>query len=211
MFSALLRTRRTRRGLSLFALVAAFAVSGCGYTLQNSHSEWLEREGIHTIYVKPVVNNTFKPGIENVVYNALIHTLLAHRRVRLVQNEEVADAVLQGNVSMAQFSVSAPTTANTLYPAVHSYIDLPNTTVASVYAATLSCDFTLNRRVVPPGKRRLLWTAPFTRSKPFAAANQLDVPGATSALINESEFERALNELSVSMMDDVHEFMLAMF
>jgi hypothetical protein len=212
----ILRGKRHNVLLLGLALVAAFGASGCGYSLQSSHSEFLERENIHSIYVKPLVNNTFKPGIENVVYNSLIRTLLSHRRVKLVQDEQSADAVLQGNVTAAIYSVAGSTTANSLYPSsalTNPYIanSLPNTSVAFIYQATLNCDFTLSRRFVPPGKRRLLWTSPFSRTKTFSAANQLDVPGATSALINESEFERALNELSVSMMDDVHEFMLAMF
>jgi hypothetical protein len=195
-------------GLAVFA----FYASACGYTLQGSHSELLDKEGIRTIYVKPLVNNTFKPGIENVVYNALIRTLLSHGRVKLVQNEATADAVLQGNVEVAQFTIAGSTTANLLAPQLpFTFLDLPNTTVASVYNASLACSFVLNRRVVPPGKRKLLWSAPFSRSKPFSSANQLSVQGTTSALINESEFERALSELSYSMMDDVHEFMLAMF
>jgi DNA polymerase III delta subunit len=180
-----------------FALLA-----GCGYTLQNSHSEMLEKEGIRTIYVKPLINNTFKPGIENVVYNALIRTLLSHGRVKLAHNEADADAVLQGNVDSAAFTVAGLTTASALPPGISSTpgIDLQNTQVASVYSAYLSCDFTLVRRVVPPGKRKVVWSAPFSRSLPFASANQLDVPGTTSALINESEFERALADMAVSMM-----------
>ena len=60
-------------------------------------------------------------------------------------------------------------------------------------------------------KRSVIWSSTFSRSKPFPGANQLDVPGTTSSLINDSEFDRALSDLSRSMMDDVHESMLAMF
>ena len=41
--------------------------------------------------------------------------------------------------------------------------------------------------------------------------NQLGVIGNTSALINDSEFERSLADLAASMMGDLHESMLAMF
>lgn len=203
---------------ALAALWAAFVLSGCGYYLQNSHNEILDKEGIQTVYVKPLVNNTYKPGIENVVYNALIRTLLSHRRVKLVQSEAAADAVLQGSVSMAQFVIAGSTTANQLSPYSGSIATLPgsnldisHTSVATVYSAFLGCDFSLRRRVTPPGKRTVVWSSSFSRSKPFAAANQLDVLGTTSALINESEFERALSEMATNMMDDLHESMLAMF
>ena len=200
----------------VMTLLVAIGVVGCGYTLQNSRSELLEKEGIRTVYVRPLINSTFKPGIENVVYNALIRTLISHQKVKLVQDPAVADALLEGTVGVAQFSISSPTSATELKPKLgkvlpHSNVDLNNILVASVYSADLGCAFTLNRRVTPMGKNKVLWSSSFSRSKPFSAANQLDVPGTTSALINESEFERALGEMATNMMDDVHESMLAMF
>jgi hypothetical protein len=194
--------------------VLIYFFAGCGYTLQNSHSELLEREGVHRVYVKPLVNSTFKPGVENIVYNALIRTLVSHGRVKLVQREIDADAVLQGNISAAQFTIAGSTSASQLNPLLDRPVmdlDLRNVSVASVYAASLGCEFSLNRRITVPGKKDNLWSSSFSRSKPFSAANQLDVPGTTSALINESEFDRALLEMATNMMDDVHEFMLAMF
>lgn len=190
--------------------------SGCGYTLQNSHSDLVDKEGIHSIYVKPLINNTFKPGIENIVYNALIRSLLSHRQVKLAQSEETADAVLQGTVNVASFTVAAAAAASGLPPGLvnplpGSGLDVSTIPVATIYNANLSCSFMLNRRFVPPGKKALLWGAPFSTFKPFQSANQLDVPGSTSALINESELDRALSELSIAMMADVDESMLEMF
>lgn len=200
------------------ALGASLLVTGCGYYLQTSHNELLDKEGIRKVYIKPLINNTYKPGVENVVYNALIRILLSHRRVKIVQNEQDADAVLQGTVSVAQFSIAGSAYAYQLAPYLGGNAVLPGsglnislTSIATVYMASLGCDFTLNRRVVPPGKRKLVWGSSFSRNEPFSAANQLDVPGTTSALINDSEFERALSEMANNMMYDVHESMLAMF
>lgn len=200
----------------LMTLIVAVGLVGCGYALQNSRSELLDKEGVRTVYVRPLRNNTFKPGVENTVYNALIRTLISHRKVKLVQYEQDADAILQGDVQAAQFSIASTTSASQLSPRlgdrlIFSNQDLVNTQVASAYSASLACGFTLTRRVTPPGKSATLWASSFSRALPFAAANQLDVPGTTSALINESEFERALGEMAVNMMDDVHESMLAMF
>jgi hypothetical protein len=206
-----------RASLALLgAVFAALDMTGCGYAFRNSRSEYLEREGVRTVYLRPLTNNTFKPGIENIVYNALIRTLISHRSVKVVQNEKDADAVLLGYVTTAQFAVAAPTSAKELSPHLPnplppSNVDLTNTSVASVYSASLACNFSLIRRAPVPGKATTLWNGAPSRSKPFAAANQLDVPGTTSALINESEFERALGEMATSMADDVHESMLAAF
>lgn len=202
--------------IPILALVSALSSAGCGYVLQNSHSELLDKEGIRKVYVKPLFNATYKPGVENVVYNALIRTILAHRRVKVVQHESDADAVLQGTVTQAQFASIAGAAASSLPPTLTapipgSGLDIGNITIASVYNATLGCSFSLVRTVNIPGKKALVWSGAFTRNEPFPASNQLDVPGTTSALINESEFERALSDMATNMMGDVHESMLAMF
>jgi hypothetical protein len=86
-----------------------------------------------------------------------------------------------------------------------------NILIATEYEATLSCSFVLTRTHPVPGKRAILWTSSFSRGAPFAGNNQLGVQGDTSALINQSEFERKLVDLAASMMGDLHESMLAMF
>ena len=183
--------------------------SGCGYSLQNSHNPLKEKEGIERIFISPVINNTYKAGVENVVYNALVQNMVAHRRVILVRDPEQADAILQGTVSTANSTVSAVTSANSVSP-----VGLGNqyVTVAQAYTAQLSCEFRLTRRhLTAPKQKGVVWSAHFDRSKQIPAANQLDVYGTTSALINESELDRALSDMASSMMSDVHESMLAMF
>lgn len=200
---------------SVIAMLALTVLgSGCGYTLQNSQSPLADKEGIRKIYVYPLVNNTYTPGVENTLYNALIRTLSVHRRVVLVSRPEDADAVLKGNVTFAFFGPSAQTTANQLYPIQlqpQSGDPLASVLVATEYTATLSCSFTLVRPNPGPSQRSLVWSSSFTRAKPFNASNQLGTQGDTSALINQSEFERSLSDLATSMMGDVHENMLAMF
>src|SRR6185312_2812483 len=86
-----------------------------------------------------------------------------------------------------------------------------NIQIATEYSATLSCDFMLVRPHPAPKQKAVVWTGSFSRSKLFEASNNLGAEGDTSALINESEFDRALSDMASSMMDDVHESMLAMF
>jgi len=198
------------------ALLCSLLASGCGYTLQTSKSPLTEKEGIHKIYVSPLVNNTYTPGIENTVYNALVEIISVHRRVSLVNNKEDADAILTGKVIIAEFVAGPVSPASSLQPSnafgTGGSTDLrANILVATEYEASLSCSFVLTRAHPEQGKRTILWTSAFTRGKPFAGNNQLGVQGDTSVLINQSEFERALGDLSVSMMGDLHESMLAMF
>jgi hypothetical protein len=197
---------RSARVWFLIALMGAGP--GCGYTLQRSRSPQLDEEGIHTVYVAPIVNNTYKVGIENVIYNELVRSLLAHRSVRLVEKAENADAVLGGSVNGASYANSAAAPANRLNPVGSGPSDV---LVATQYTAILQASFTLERPNPPPGKRKILWSSGFTRSQNFLASNQLGIFGTTSPLINDSEFDRVLREMSQNMMADLHESMLAMF
>lgn len=187
--------------------------AGCGYSLQNSKNPLLEKEGILSVYVAPVRNDTFKPGVENVVYNQLIRVISSHRRVVLKSRAEEADAVLSGRVISAVASPTGSTTADKIFPSdrLPQLKGSSDISVATEYSANLNCQFTLNRVQARPGKSPTLWSAGFSRSKTFPSANGLDVFGTTTALTNESEFDRALSDLAEGMMGDLHESMLAMF
>lgn len=176
-------------------------LSGCGYALQTSKNPLLEKEGIKRIYVEPFLNHSFKAGVDQVVHNVLVKTLSSHRRVALVEHPEDADALLKGVVTSADY-----------LPAELKGVPVTGVNVASDYSATLNCSFTLWRRRPVKGKRDVIWAATYVRGpKRFPGANQLDVLGTTSSLINETEFERVLGDLATSMMEDLHESMLAMF
>jgi hypothetical protein len=182
--------------------VLTLALSGCAYTLQNSHSPLSEKENIHRIYIRPLVNNTYKVGVENTVFNALLKNIVAHRRVAVVGRPEEADAVLEGTVTLAQYTFLAATQINTTNV---------SRAVTSQYSATLGCSFILNRRNPAPGQRKALWGGGFQRSLPFNSSVQAGTRGETTAPLNESEFDRVLADLAGGMVAEVHESMLAMF
>jgi len=193
--------------------------SSCGYTFQTSNSPLAEREGIRKIYVAPFQNNTYTPGVENTVYNALLQVISVHRRVTLVYSPEAADAVLKGSVGEADYIATAANPAYTLqgnYPPGAGVAGVNtnfgnNPLIAQYYAATLACGFTLERVHPSPMQKKIVWSAGFTRSKPFPANNQVGTLGTTSALINQSEFLRAISDVANSVAADMHESMLAMF
>jgi hypothetical protein len=187
---------RTVQALILIPIL--LTTTGCGYTLQNSHSPLSEKEGIQKVYLRPLLNNTFKVGVENAVFNALLKTIVAHRRVSVVSRPEEADAILEGTVNVAQYSGMAATA-------------ILGRTVTSQYNAILNCSFKLNRRNPGPRQKQLLWSGAFQRTKPFASAVQAGVRGETTAPLNESEFDRVLSDLATGMVGEVHESMLAMF
>jgi hypothetical protein len=205
-----------RRGSSFAAIVVGvlgLVIAGCGYSLQHSRNPLFEAEGIRKVFVAPVANNTYKPGVENLVYNQLVKTVSANRKVRLAQRIEEADAVLRGSIQDASYVPSGTTTADKLFPSdrLPGLKGPSETIIATSYSASLTCAFSLENRHPRPGKPAQLWSSSFSRSKPFPGNNQLGAFGTTSALINESEFDRALGDIAQSMMGDLHESMLAQF
>lgn len=187
-------------------LAIFFWGNGCGYSFQNSSHSLYDREGVEKIYVSQLTNNTYKAGVENIVYNNLIRVLTAHRKVILVRDPQLADAILYGSINTASYIPSATTPVSSLKP-IGVGTNLPTSAffVAFEYVATLDCSFVLR------SSKKTFWNYSNSRTKTFPASNQLSVPGTTGGLINESEFDRALSSLARSMMDDVHESMLEMF
>ena len=197
--------RLSRLASLVAALALAGGIGGCGYTLQNSRSPLSDKEGIKRIYIRPFVNNTYKVGVENLVFNALLKNLVAHRRIAIVGKPDEADAVLEGTVTVAQYIYLAGTQVT--IPGPNGF----SRTVTSQYNATLGCTFSLTRRNPAPGQKVVLWNGGFSRSRPFASAVQAGVRGETTAPLNESEFDRALFDIANFMVSEVHESMLAMF
>lgn len=188
-------------------LALALGATGCGYALENARTNSLQEVGVTNVYVFPVKNMSYKPGAENLVYNELIQALLAGHRVKLVDRPELSDAVLESSIEKASYSPSAKTGTASIYPFALSAIDIQ---IATEYQADVVCSFHLKRQKDGVGAD-VLWESSFTRSRRFAANNQKVEFGTTAGLINESEFDRTLQEVAHSMMQDVHEAMVARF
>lgn len=192
---------------------AALLLTGCGYALLTSKSRALQKEEIYKVYILPMANNSFKAGVENIVFNNLVRTIQSHKTLQIVQSREDADAILSGVVLGASYGGNGQVSVSSMKPNVLSSLaaDSGKYAVNSEYMATLFCSFSLVRTHPSEKKPAGVWGSSFARSKPFPSANQLDVPGATSPLINESEFDRALGDLARSMMEDVHDSMVSGF
>ena len=187
---------------------------GCGYMFQNSRNSVLEEQGIHSIYISPLINNTYKPGVENLVYNQVVKRIATHRRVGMTGKPENADVVLRGSVDYAEYVVASSSTADTIFPSgvIPSLTGPSDLVVATSYSAILRCTFSLVRSHPTRDKKTgLLWASGFSKSKNFPGNNQLDIFGTTSPLINDSEFNRALRDIAEGIASDLHESMLSMF
>jgi len=198
-----------RRLIPITLAALAIALSGCGYSLRTSRTpSLLSKKGVRRIYVRPMTNGTFRPGVENIVFNALVRAINGSPELRAAPTIEQADAELLGNVSRVERNVGGLLKAADLNP---KGLGSPNILVATEYVAVLGCDFTLRTiegRGVPV---EVLWKGGLSRSKPFPANNQLWSLGSTSALINESELERSLGDVAEQMGRDAVQSMLEDF
>jgi hypothetical protein len=187
--------------------------SSCGYTLSNRRREDLARLGVRSIFVKPVQNNSYKPGVENALYNQLVSSLASQRSVRMVLSEDEADAILLGAVTAATSSVVASPLASQIFPSgrIATIRGPSDRLIASVYSLNLRSSFTLKKTGQSGQVGEVVWSGDFSRDQVYSGNNQLDVYGTTSALINESEFYRALELAAESMAQDIHESMTAQF
>lgn len=208
----------------LFILVL---LASCGYTLQRSGAPgYLQKQGVSKVYVSPIANTTYKPGVENLVYNQVVKRLASLKKITLVSDRKDADAILSGSVGSAYYSPTATSGAsdlpipeelkkrNTELGETHPYYFQPgekNIVVATAYSANLSCSFGLTRTRPITGKSTQMWADAFGKTKPFAGNNQIGSFGSTSQLINESEFDKALRDLAEGIAADMQESMLAAF
>jgi hypothetical protein len=196
-----------RRALTPFLGLLVLGASGCGYALQNSRTNSLKEVGVSRVYIAPVKNLTYKPGVEIVVYNALVEAILAGHRLKIVDKPELSDAILESSVDGATYAPSVTTFASAIFPTTVTAL---NVFVATEYQADVTCSFRLRRQKNGVGTD-VLWESGFSRSKRFAGNNQKVEYGTTSGLINESEFDRTLGEVAHGMMQDVNESMVARF
>jgi len=68
---------------------------GCGYSLVH-YREAIP--GAETLFIRPLSNETYEPGVETVVLDALRREALARGGLRLVDHPEGADLILAGKV-----------------------------------------------------------------------------------------------------------------
>lgn len=203
-----------------FLLGAGSSCSGY-HIVRSGQGNVLAQKGIHQIYIAPVSNQSFHPGIEIAVFNEIQKVIVANGLVQVVQKVEEADAVLEARVISAAYVQSSITGANNIFPREVGPKDI---SVATEYTAALGCQFTLKEtqafrdrlrvkamKLTMPSEPQTLWSGQFNRSRPFPGNNQIGPFGSTSSLINNSEFDRTLKELAENMMYDVHDSMLTMF
>jgi len=180
-------------------------LQSCGYYLRGSDRPFFKSNNIQRIYVSPVQNNSYKAGVEITLYNALRKRFAQGGYVRVVDEPGQADAIILATVNEAVYAPLAVTTADKI--ASDGFVQGPRSVqIASSYQVTLTASFSLKR-----SDGSSLWRDDLVRNKSFPASSYLGALGTTSSLINEGEFERVLNELSINIATDAEESINAIF
>ena len=93
--SAVVYLAAVRRFAAIFLLLLA-AGSGCGYSLVGYSAGF---DGIRTVAIETPENDSFVPGVEYVVADALRREFLRRGAVRIIDDPAAADLVLGGAVN----------------------------------------------------------------------------------------------------------------
>lgn len=223
----------------LFAMIFTLMSSCAGYQFRSEKDSALLKEDIKSIYIKAMINDSHKSGVEHLIASNLKEKLQSSGGVRIVLEEKDADAVLEAHILKAQSrAVTAIPSENLYHPDVKN---VAKALVGSEYEALLTCEFTLKktektRGGLSPSERasalleqnekilsqneplkeevkmeKTIFSKSFSNARRFLASNQKASYGTTSALITESEFDRALELLAKAQMLDVQDSLLSRF
>ncbi len=190
--------------LKKLALTLMLALSSCGYSLRGNTRVFFENHQIRTLYVAPVKNNSYKGGVEILLYNALRKRIAQGGYVRIVDSVNQADAQINASVLAADYKPSGITTADQIAPI---RTGPSNVQIASAYNVSLQVQFDLELLKT----KAKIWSDSLSRQKTFLASTYLGALGTTSALINESDFERVLGDLAGNVVIDAEESMNSIF
>jgi hypothetical protein len=177
---------------------------GCGYTLRGNTRVFFDKNEIRTLYVAPVRNDSYKAGVEITVYNAIRKRIAQGGYVRIVDQKSLADGEIRATILNASYTPGGITTADQIAPV---QTGPSNIQIASAYNVNLNISFEMENLKT----KKILWTDSLTRQKSFSASTYLGALGTTSALINESDFERTLVDLSSGIVMDAEESMNSIF
>jgi hypothetical protein len=181
--------------LAFFAIAPSF-MAGCSYHFQETHNPLVDL-GIRRIYVKGFGNRTFRPGIEQYFTTAIVREIGRSKSFELVNSPEGADAVLSGIVTGADSTLSAS----------KQFTEVARQpSIATEYAATVSCDVVLTDR-----RGRQIFAQSVSGNKVHPGAAATGDAGATAPLINDSEQRLAVQFLASQMMASVYQRMVDTF
>lgn len=187
--------------LLLTASVITFLLNGCAYKL-SARSQTLPGD-VKSIQIPLFKNDSSEVGAETYFTNALKVESLRSKFVTIKNEENQAEAVLQGRIAGVDVIAdeSIIEAKNTTY--------MPTETVlATQYRVTVNIELTLQRS----NSSEVLWRGNFTQTKNYSAPQiTLPVINTANSLYNESAKRQTLSDLSKEMMQAAFDRMVENF
>ncbi len=81
---------------ALLLLLASLAFAGCGYHVVGRGTPFPGE--VETVYIEMFANRTTEPFLEDILTNDIVEQFARRRGLRVVEQAERADALLQGSV-----------------------------------------------------------------------------------------------------------------
>lgn len=177
--------------------IALLSLTACGYHFQGRDNP-LKKLGVEKIYVSQFRNSSYRPGIEQLFSTAMIREIQKSRSFELVSSEEQADAILTGEVTGADATISSSKSVE--------IIPGKNLDVATEYNAGVNCLITLKDR-----RERVIFSQSVNGNKIFPGSTFSGEQSATNSLVNDSEQRLAIQFLATEMMASVYQRMIDTF
>lgn len=189
---------------ALLGVIACFAV-GCGYGFQDKSNHWKKR-GIQRVYIRTLENLTLTTGLELPFTSALIKEFSRGNKIRVVEHEADADAVISGALESISTTFT-PTTVAQANPNDPRAQELGDFVIASEYTVTATMRVTLTTTK----DNKAVWSQSFSKPKLYPANNRFGLQGTTSTLINSSQEALALGEIAQFLASDAYDAMFEAF
>jgi hypothetical protein len=141
-----MRTRRSRDGRLVAAVLALAALAGCGYSFRPPYDR-----NIRTVYVPVFKSQSFRRDINIQITDRLKDEIQRRTPYKVVGSPEGADATLEGSISFADKNMQVENPNN-----------LPRQILATLF---VNVKFTDNRLSVE--KKRTIVPAPVIETAPF--------------------------------------------
>lgn len=195
----------------ILSFLLSFIIS-CSYKFQSAVNPWQEHS-IKTVYINIITNNSLRSGEEVHFTSAFVKTFSRGNKLKVVNDSKSADLVVNAAIENIASTISSSTNVPTLTQDKIASQTLSDMVVATEYAATatVSVQLTKGENNHNPKVPAVLLVQNFTRQKIYPANTQFGLPGTTSVLINDSQFQMALNEIATGISADAYDTMLEYF
>ncbi len=189
----------------LIVILTLFFCS-CGYRFEGKHNP-LEEKGIRKIYITVLNNNSLRSGAEVPFTSAFVKAFSRGNKLKITSNEKDADATLEASIESIASVISGGTSVPSITTDTEARNKLGDMSIATEYVAKAI----INVKFFKKDGGETIMSQTFERNRKFQGSNRYGKEGTTSVLINDSQYQLALNEIAKGIALDAYDTMLESF